>query len=144
MLANKDKILQLIPQRSPMIMVDGLISSNENTSVSILTITKNNIFCKDGHFYEPGLIENIAQTAALRSGYEALQSGTKPAIGYIGAVKKMKIYNLPTDEDILNTKITIQTQLLNVLIIKGIIIVGDAVIAEGEMNIFLQSNTDES
>ncbi len=144
MLANKDKILQLIPQRSPMIMVDRLISSNESTSVSKLSITKDNIFCKDGHFYEPGLIENIAQTAALRSGYEALQSGTKPAIGYIGAVKKMKIYNLPTDEDILNTKITIQTQLLNVLIIKGIIIVGDAVIAEGEMNIFLQSNTDES
>ena len=140
MLVNKKEVLELIPQKYPMVMVDGLLSSDENTSVSRLSLTDNNIFCSDGFFREPGLIENIAQTAALRSGYEASVDNNEPTVGFIGSVKKMKIYNLPKDDDILQTRVTILTNIMNVLIIKGEIMVNDKLIAEGEMNIFLQEN----
>ena len=143
MLADKEKVLTLIPQKQPMVMVDGLISNNENTTISCLHLTKDNIFCSNGFFNEPGLIENIAQTAALRSGFEAMTNNLEPTIGYIGAVKKMKIYNLPKDNDRLKTKIEIITRLMNVLIIKGEVHVNNKLVAEGEMNIFLQSNSDE-
>ncbi len=143
MLADKNKVLQLIPQKAPMVMVDELISSNENFTVSKTYLTKNNIFCSNGFFNEPGLIENIAQTAALRSGYEAMLNNSKPEIGFIGAIKRMKIYALPTDDAVLETKVTILNQLINVLIIRGEITVGNKLFAEGEMNIFLQSTTNE-
>ena len=138
MLADKNKVIELIPQKYPMVMVDGLISSDDTTTVSKFSITENNIFCSDGYFQEPGLIENIAQTAALRSGYEAMQKQEKPAVGFIGSVKRLIIYELPSDNDTLQTKVTILNQLMNVLIIKGEIMVNTKLMAEGEMNIFLQ------
>jgi len=140
MLADKNKVTELIPQKYPMVMVDGLISNNEDSTVSQLILSKSNIFCSDGFFNEPGIIENIAQTAALRSGYMAMVSGGKPKVGFIGSVKKLKIYHLPTDTDIIQTKVSILTSLMNVLIIKGEVFVNEELIAEGEMNIFLQSD----
>ena len=144
MLADKKKVIELIPQRYPMVMVDGLIYNDEITTISKLSIFKDNIFCSNGYFNEAGLIENIAQTAALRSGYEAMKSNEEPTVGFIGSVKKMKIYELPKDNDIIHTKVTILTRLMNVLIIKGEVMVNSKIIAEGEMNIFLQSNTNEN
>jgi len=144
MLADKNKVIELIPQKYPMVMVDGLISNDETTTSSKLTISNNNIFCSKGFFTEPGLIENIAQTAALRSGYEAMESNEEPTVGFIGSVKKMKIYELPKDNDVIHTKITILTRLMNVLIIKGEVLLDSKLMAEGEMNIFLQENTNES
>ena len=138
MLADKNKVIKLIPQKHPIVMVDGLISSDDTTTVSKLSITENNIFCRDGYFQEPGLIENIAQTAALRSGYEAMQKKEKPVVGYIGSVKRMEIYELPKVDDILLTKVTILNRLMNVLIIKGEVTVEKRLLAKGEMNIFLQ------
>ncbi|RLD32493.1 MAG: 3-hydroxyacyl-ACP dehydratase [Bacteroidetes bacterium] len=139
MLAGKTEVQNMIPQKSPMAMVDGLITSNKNTTVSQLVIDKQNIFCKDGFFREPGLIENIAQSAALRAGYEAKQKNEAASLGYIGSVKKLKIYELPKDTDTLQTKITIQHELLNASVIKGEIFVDDKKITEGEMTIFKQN-----
>ncbi len=144
MLADKDKVIELIPQKYPMVMVDGLISNDETTTISKLSISNNNIFCSKGFFTEPGLIENIAQTAALRSGYEAMESNEEPTVGFIGSVKKMKIYELPKDNDVIHTKITILTRLMNVLIIKGEVLLDSKLMAEGEMNIFLQETTNEN
>lgn len=138
MIADKNTVIDLIPQKYLMVMVDGLISNNETVTVSKFSITENNIFCSNGYFQEPGLIENIAQTAALRSGYEAMKNQEEPAVGFIGSVKNMIIYELPKDNDILRTKVTILTRLMNVLIIKGEVMVDAKLMAEGEMNIFLQ------
>ena len=138
MLADSKQVFQLIPQGIPMIMVDGLVSSDHAETVSTLTIVDDNIFCCDGVFNEPGIVENIAQTAALRSGYQASVANEKPVIGFIGSVKKLKIYNLPKVNDILITKVTVTTELLNAMIIRGETRVGDKLIAEGDMNIFLQ------
>ncbi len=139
MLADKTLVKKLIPQDNPMIMVDGLVFNDEESTISTLTLSKENIFCKDGYFHEPGLVENIAQTAALRSGYNVYLNEESPSIGYIGSLKKMRIYKLPRDNDKLTTKISVLTSLMNVLVIVGEISVGSSLIAEGELNIFLQS-----
>lgn len=142
MLVDSDSVLKLIPQKYPMVMVDGLISNNEDSTTSTLYLKKSNIFCSDGYFREPGLIENIAQTAALRSGYESLENNEEPIVGYIGSVKRMNIYKLPKDNDILKTKIIIINRLMNVLIILGKVMVNKEVVAEGEMNIFFTTKTN--
>ncbi len=138
MLADSNQVIDLIPQKQPMVMVDELISNDETVTVSKLNLNKNNIFCSQGYFQAAGLIENIAQTAALRSGYEAMENHVEPTIGYLGSVKNVVIIELPKDNDILHTKLTILNRLTNVLIVKGEVFVDKILIAEGEMNIFLQ------
>jgi len=138
MLADKQKVLNLIPQKAPMAMVDGLLASDEEKTISTLTIGPDNLFVEEGFFKEPGLIENMAQTAALRSGYEAEKSGSEPKVGFIGSVKRTKIYALPKVGDQLNTTVTILMAMDNISVIKGEVTVSGKLMAEGEMNIFLQ------
>ena len=139
MLAGKAEVYEMIPQAPPMAMVDGLVFNDEKSTISQLSVDKKNIFCKDGCFHEPGLIENIAQTAALRAGYLAKQNNKEVILGYIGSVKKLKIYALPKDTDTLQTKITVMHELLNASVIRGEVFVNDKMMAEGEMTIFKQN-----
>jgi 3-hydroxymyristoyl/3-hydroxydecanoyl-(acyl carrier protein) dehydratase len=138
MIAEREEILHLIPQKAPMVMVDGLIDHNESSTTSRLTLSSQNIFCKNGFFREPGLIENIAQTAALRAGYEAQMKGKKPFVGFIGAVKKIKIHILPEDASVIQTTITVLTEVANASLIEGKVYSGAQLMAEGEMTIFKQ------
>lgn len=138
MLLEKHEVLDLIPQKHPITMVDGLIEQTEKSTTSRLILNSKNIFCCDGVFVEAGLIENMAQTAALRVGYFSSLKKENPPIGFIGALKRIKIHKLPNDSDTLNTKITVLNNLMNVSIIKGEVFSNGILIAEGEMNIFLQ------
>jgi predicted hotdog family 3-hydroxylacyl-ACP dehydratase len=138
MLLEKSEVLNMIPQKPPMAVVDGLIAHDDSTTTSSLALNKQNIFCKNGFFHEPGLIENIAQTVALRAGYIANKNNLDPQLGFIGTVKRMHIFELPYDTDILHTKITVLNQLMNASIIKGEVYVGSKIMAKGEMTIFKQ------
>ena len=119
-------------------MVDGLLEHNEDSTVSRLALSENNLFCQDGHFHEPGLVENMAQTAALRSGYEGFLKNEQPKVGFIGSLKNIEIYELPKDTDILTTKLTVLNELLQALIIHCQVFVEKKLMAEGEMTIFLK------
>ena len=66
---NTDKVTSLIPQKAPFVMVDELIASDDVSSIIGFTISEDNIFTQNGEFIEPGLIENIAQSGAIRAGY---------------------------------------------------------------------------
>jgi 3-hydroxymyristoyl/3-hydroxydecanoyl-(acyl carrier protein) dehydratase len=140
MLAERTEILQMIPQKPPMAMVDGLVAHDEVSTTSRLELNEQNIFCKNGYFHEAGLIENMAQTAALRAGYTAHKNNIQPLVGFIGAVKKMKIYQLPEDADVLKTIITVLTQVANATIVKGEVYSNSKMMAEGELSIFKQGS----
>ena len=138
MLVEKNNIAELIPQAPPMVMVDGLVSSDEHSTTSRLKLDKNNIFCRDGYFQEAGIIENMAQTAALRAGYEAKQKGTDVKKGFIGAVKNFSVFQLPPDDATLQTTVTITSKMMNAMVVSGRVFCGDTLVAEGEMSIFEQ------
>lgn len=122
-----------------MVMVDTLEKHEENFSVSSFLLDSNNIFCKDGFLLEPGLIENIAQTAALRAGYTASLTGDEVKKGFIGSVKRLKIYDLPAVNTRLRTKVTVLNQVMNAAIIKGEVHADGRLLVACEMTIF----TDE-
>jgi len=131
-------IIDLIPQRPPMVMIDQLELCTIDITITNFTIKADNIFCKDGMFNEPGLIENIAQTAAARAGYIAKQKNEEPVVGFIGSVKRLKINALPKVGSQITTSVESMHDIGNVSIVKGIVKQNNEVIAECEMNIFLQ------
>ncbi len=140
MLAKKDDVSKLIPQKPPMVMVDNLLEQTDLYSISNFKIRTGNIFCDNGFLAEAGLIENMAQTAALRSGFESAPEKEDAQVGFIGSLKRIKILQLPKMGDIIETKINILNNLINVQIIKAEVFCDEKLIAEGEMNIFLQEN----
>jgi predicted hotdog family 3-hydroxylacyl-ACP dehydratase len=130
-------ILSLIPQQSPFVMVDNVIAFSETGFSAGFVVRPDNIFVENGLFKEPGLVENIAQTAAARAGYVA-RSGNKPVeVGYIGAVNGLEVFELPKTGDQLITEITIENQIFDVTLISGKITCNGKQMAKCSMKIFI-------
>ena len=121
-------------------MVGELLSVDENSTQSSFVIKADNVFVKKNIFQEAGLMENIAQTAALRAGYIA-QAENKPVlVGYIGAVKDLEVFGLPKVGDELTTEIKIEDQVFGVTVISGKVWCKDELLAQCEMKVFSQHN----
>jgi len=140
MIVLKENIESLIPQRHPFVMIDELTGSDGNFTSSRLQVRADNIFVADNFFTEPGLLENIAQTAAARAGYEAIKENAPVRVGYIGAVKNFEVLELPTVGENLETEIVIGNQVFDVSVIKGTVRCGGRVLAKCEMKIFIKNH----
>ncbi len=139
MLVQGDEILNFVPQRPPMVMVDKLLHCNEQNAVTGLEIKPGNMFVKNGVFSEPGLIENIAQSAALMTGWLAVadQNGEqKIPMGVIGAVKDLQVYYLPEINTEVTTEIAVLFRIANATIVSGKVKQNDRLVAECELKIF--------
>jgi len=133
-----DDILNLIPQKPPMVMVDKLLHFEETKTISGLYISEKNIFVENGLFQESGLTENIAQTAALHTGYLCRQENKAVPIGFIGAIKNLIIHSLPKVGSEIETEINIQYEVFDFTLITGKTTCNNQLIAECEMKIFLK------
>lgn len=132
-----ENIQDLIPQRPPFIMVDKVLSFSETGFSTGFSIKADNIFTENGLFKEPGLVENIAQTAAARAGYVSKAKSKPVEVGYIGAVNNLEIYALPKTGDELITEITIENQIFDVTLISGKITCNNEIIVQCKMKIFI-------
>lgn len=131
-------ILDLIPQRPPIVMVDKFYGIDEANSYTGLTITLDNIFVENGKFKEPGIIEHIAQSAAARIGYICQQTNVPVPLGFIGSVDKLTIHSLPLVGKELYTEIKIIQEVAEITLIGAIVKSEDSLVAECRMKIFLK------
>jgi predicted hotdog family 3-hydroxylacyl-ACP dehydratase len=139
-IVSSDSILQYIPQRPPIVLVSSIYKSDETNIVTGFDITEDHIFTQNGKLTESGIIENMAQSAASRAGFEAVKNNKKPVVGFIGNIKDLIIYELPTTGNELLTEIVTKTQIMNVSIIEAKSYCNNTLIATCEMKIFLQEN----
>ena len=135
MIATKNEILEFIPQRQPVVMIDNLVASDEIKTVSDFRISMENIFCENGFLNESGLTENIAQTAAARAGYECFKNKVPVPVGYIAAIKDLHIHQLPKVNSDISTQIEITNKIFDITIIKGKVFQAEKLLAECEMRI---------
>ena len=119
MLARKNTITDFIPQRVPIVMIDDLVEASEVHAVTQLQVRSENIFVEDGRFTEPGLVENIAQTAAAQVGYHCSIKKIPVPLGYIAAVKSLTISKLPSVNSQITTSIKIVNQVMEVTLAEG-------------------------
>jgi 3-hydroxymyristoyl/3-hydroxydecanoyl-(acyl carrier protein) dehydratase len=118
-------------------MVGELVRADERSTTTTLRITEANIFLDKGLFTEAGIIENIAQTAAVQAGYN--KDETKPAqVGFIGSVNNLKIYRLPKLGEEIETTVEVVHVIFGATVISGKVLCKGETIAECEMKIFLK------
>lgn len=137
-LVQKEQITDYIPQRNPIVMIDTLNYCEGNITITRFEVREDNIFVKDGLFHEPGIIENIAQTAAVKAGYEVKKHGAEPLLGFIGAIKDLVIYKLPEIGDVLETTVILKMDVMGITLVEGISSCNGNKIASCEMKIFIQ------
>lgn len=132
-------ILDLIPQRPPMQMIDRLLYADEKSAKGVLYIKETNIFAEQGKLSESALVEFIAQTAAAYTGYHSKLNAGNVKEGYIGAVKNLVIEKLPSVNTEIYSEITVENEIVGFTIIQGKIFYQQEVIASCEMRILSRS-----
>ncbi|HEY9006234.1 3-hydroxyacyl-ACP dehydratase [Ohtaekwangia sp.] len=142
MLATRQTITQYIPQRDPIVMIHNLVEVSDEHAVTQFAIDTDNIFVEDGYLAEPGLVENIAQTAAVHVGYQCQQKNIPVPIGYIAAVRELKIHALPKQNSTITTSIRIVNQVLELTIAQGKIEQDGQLLCSCEMRIFAKIQTN--
>lgn len=133
-----DELLPLIPQRSPIVLVDRFYGMDQEESYTGLKVEASNLFCTNGYLDECGVTEHIAQSAAVRIGYLYRNKGEAVPVGFIGSVDKMTYYALPSVGDELHTVIRVEQDIFDITLISAVVRVGDKTIAEGQLKIFLK------
>lgn len=131
-------VLDYIPQRPPFVMIDTLIQADDTASQTSFTIPDGHLFVENGYFTEPGLVENMAQTAAAGTGYKAHQSGNAAPVGFIGALKNLNIISLPEVHSTITTTVTFGMQVMNARIVNASISQNGTELANCELKIFIQ------
>ena len=91
---EKDFVEKLLPQKFPFVMVDKMYDYTETSLVSGFTIQNDAIFLENNNFLESGIIEHMAQSVALHTGYQFYLRNEEAPTGYIGSVKDIVIHKI--------------------------------------------------
>lgn len=136
---RKIDILELIPQRPPFIMVDCLTHFDKINTISEFVVRKDNLFIANGRLMASGLIENIAQTCAARIGYVNRINNEVVRIGFIGAIRNLKIHRTPEIGETLQTSIIVKEEIFQMTLVDAVVKSGEETIVEAEMKIALSN-----
>jgi len=141
MLVSEDNILELIPQRPPMVMVDTLVLCNEKQVISQFTIRPDNIFMDRNGFTASGMMEVMAQTAAARTGYlmknQAKGANKEVPIGVIGSIKNFRQFFQPCIDSKIITTLVVTYELMNVTRVTAKVELDGQLVAKGELQIYI-------
>lgn len=126
---------ELLPQKPPFVMVDHLTRYESQEAETTFTIREDNVLLQNGVLSSAGLMENIAQTSAARIGYYYKFVLKEPVkIGFIGAVKNMKVMRNPMVGETLRTTIHVIAEAFGMVAFVAVITDAEGkTIARGEM-----------
>jgi len=131
-------IKKLIPHREPMIMVDSLLEFSDGNATVGLTILKDNLFVNNDEFSETGLIEHMAQAAALYIGFKNHAKEQSAKEGFIASIKKLNIQKLPKVDQVITTDVSIIHEIMHMSTVKLSTFSNGIEIANAQMNTVLK------
>lgn len=133
------QLINFIPQKPPFVFISSLKEISENTCITTFSFGADNVLCASGKLSLGGLLENMAQSAGCKMGYEDFIANKKSRRGFIGEVKDFSFTRLPTAGEELVTEIVIEGKVFGaVTLIAGKIFVGREEIASCKMKVFFE------
>lgn len=134
-------IKDFLPQRYPVLMVDGLTDMDDCSAETIYRVKPDVFFFEGQALSEVALIEHIAQSASVFAGYRAVMKGcSHPPVGYIGEIKNFHCYRCPVAGELLRTKVMFELEYGTIAVVQGVTYVNDEKVAETELKIVLNTN----
>lgn len=134
-----EELYQYIPQRPPFVMVDKIFEKGEDFLLSGFEVKADNVMVENNEFSAGGLVENMAQTAALLAGAKFVDNDQEVPVGYIAGIKNLKIERLPACGEELHTRTTLTHDLLNIQVVEGAVYdARETKIAHCELRIFIK------
>lgn len=131
-------VQELLPQRPPFVMIDTLTHFDEVVTTTDFLIRIDNLFVEGECLNSCALVENIAQTCAARMGYiNQYVYREQVKLGFIGSIKNLTIYRPVRVGELLQTRIEVVEEVMQLTLVNATIRVGDELVADCEMKIAL-------
>ncbi|SDG00609.1 Predicted 3-hydroxylacyl-ACP dehydratase, HotDog domain [Bacteroidales bacterium KHT7] len=134
-------IHELLPQQEPFVMISSLVRFDMQTTVTETIVSADNMFVEDGVFTAPGIVENIAQTCAARIGYVnkyILKKGIQ--LGFIGAIRDLKVKQLPKVGDTITTSISVIDSVFGMTLVDAVVLNNGAEVVSAQMKIAVKES----
>lgn len=146
-------IKKYLPHRSPMLMVDMILIMDEEKVETIFEIKRNDIFIQNNSFTEVGLIENAAQTCSSIVAKDYFVDANNrdkegvDVVGFISAIKSLKIHKLPKVGDTIKTMATLVSKFVtneySLCTMDCKTFHEEELLLEGQINLFIQKNNSK-
>lgn len=137
-LYDRQTILQLIPQRPPVVEVDEFYGIEDAHALCGLTVRQDNLLLEGGQLSASGLLEHMAQSAAARAGYLSVSRGEEVRLGFIGSINNASFARLPRIGEHITTTVEVLETVMNIALIVVASRVDDELIAGCRMKIFTE------
>ena len=134
-------IHELLPQQEPFVMISSLVRFDMQTTVTETIVSADNMFVEDGVFTAPGIVENIAQTCAARIGYVnkyILKKGIQ--LGFIGAIRDLKVKQLPKVGDTITTTISVIDSVFGMTLVDAVVLNNGTEVVSAQMKIAVKES----
>lgn len=109
-------ISNFLPHRHPFLLVDKVLTIDEEHVCTLFKIKEDCIFIENNRFNEIGLVENAAQTCSSIVGKSFFEEddlegkGTK-LIGYISSIKKITVFDCPKVGETITSKAVLKSRM---------------------------------
>ncbi|MBE8721731.1 hypothetical protein [Sphingobacterium pedocola] len=135
-----EQILALIPQRYPIVMVDTLYEYAEDSLLSGLHVSRDTLFVDIETLQECGLLEHMAQSVALHTGFDYFQRNEEAPTGYIGSMQGIELTSLPKVGDVVQTEVQIIQEFMGVTLVNITSKISGEVIGKAQMKTVIASS----
>ncbi len=139
---SEDTVEYYLPHRAPMVLVDGMNNMDDEGGVGELLVVSGLALMEGDYLGEGGLIEHMAQSAALYSGHAYRSRGEEVPVGFITKVSEVDIVRLPKVGETLSTRITIIHDMGYVTLIKASSFIGKNCISSCKLQVFIQQQQE--
>jgi predicted hotdog family 3-hydroxylacyl-ACP dehydratase len=129
---------RLIPHRTPMRLVDTLLSVHEGCGVTESVLPRTSMMADgEGRLDEVAFMEMIAQSFAAYKGYLDLVEGKPAGEGFLVGVRHLEVTGRAYAGDRLLTSIRTVTAFGGFAVVEGSVARGDETIASGIIKLWL-------
>jgi predicted hotdog family 3-hydroxylacyl-ACP dehydratase len=129
---------RLIPHRTPMRLVDTLLSVHEGCGVTESVLPRTTLMADgEGRLDEVAFMEMIAQSYAAFNGYMDLVEGKPAGEGFLVGVRHLEVTGRAYAGDRLLTSIRTVTSFGGFAVVEGSVTRGDETIASGIIKLWL-------
>jgi 3-hydroxyacyl-[acyl-carrier-protein] dehydratase len=129
---------RLIPHRTPMRLVDTLVSVHEGCGVTESVLPRTSMMAdREGRLDEVAFMELIAQSYAAFKGYMDRMDGKPPGEGFLVGVRHLEITGRAYAGDRLLTSIRTVAAFGGFAVVEGAVTRGDETLASGTLKLWL-------
>ncbi len=131
-------VLELIPHRPPMVMIDRLVRCDAASAEATKTFREGEYGVGGGRVEDSLLVECVAQTVAAMQGYAHKQQGGRPSQGMLVGIDDFSVHAAASAGVPLTIEVSITHTVGQFRIVSGSVTQQGKLVAQGQVKVFLQ------